>query len=96
MVNEIMKLICAVCAGLFGASIPTQANADQANIVFIFADDQAYDTLGPHDDPIVQTPNLDALVARGAVLPCPMVIGSGRSRLGRRMCRPISTLPALN
>ena len=35
------------------------------NIVFIFADDQAYDTLGADDDPLVETPHLDRLVRRG-------------------------------
>ncbi len=35
------------------------------NILFIFADDQAYDTLGPNDDPLVQTPHLDRLASQG-------------------------------
>ena len=39
--------------------------AGEPNILFIFADDQSYDTLGPHDDPLVQTPHLDQLARRG-------------------------------
>ena len=39
--------------------------AVEPNILFIFADDQSYDTLGPHDDPLVQTPHLDQLARRG-------------------------------
>ena len=39
--------------------------AAEPNILFIFADDQSYDTLGPHDDPLVQTPHLDQLARHG-------------------------------
>ncbi len=39
----------------------TSAAETKPNILFLFADDQAYDTLGPKDDPTVQTPRLDQL-----------------------------------
>ncbi len=42
------------------------ATETKPNILFLFADDQAYDTLGPDDDPTVQTPHLDQLARQGA------------------------------
>ena len=41
------------------------AAADRPNLVFFFADDQAYDTLGCYGNPDVRTPRIDALAARG-------------------------------
>lgn len=35
------------------------------NILFIFADDQRCDSIGAYGNPVIQTPNLDRLVARG-------------------------------
>lgn len=39
--------------------------ADRPNIVFLFADDQTSSSLGCYGHPLVQTPNLDSLAARG-------------------------------
>ena len=47
------------------AAASLRAADSPPNILFIFADDQAYDTLGPHDDPAVLTPNLDRLASQG-------------------------------
>lgn len=38
---------------------------DRPNIVFFFTDDQTISTLGCYGNPIVQTPNIDALAAQG-------------------------------
>ncbi|MEZ6089353.1 MAG: sulfatase-like hydrolase/transferase [Pirellulaceae bacterium] len=59
-------LMLAACVAHVVA--PHRAAADQAsrpNILFIFADDQSYETLGVAGNRVVQTPNLDALAARG-------------------------------
>ncbi|QDS94337.1 Arylsulfatase [Roseimaritima multifibrata] len=39
--------------------------ADRPNIVFFFADDQTTSTVGCYGNPLIQTPNIDALAARG-------------------------------
>lgn len=39
--------------------------SEQPNIVFFFTDDQTTSTLGCYGNPIVQTPNIDALARRG-------------------------------
>ncbi len=41
------------------------AAADRPNIVFFFTDDQTTSTLGCYGNPIVKTPNIDALAQRG-------------------------------
>lgn len=43
------------------------AKLKRPNIVFIFTDDQRYDALGAAGNPIIQTPNLDRLAARGTL-----------------------------
>ena len=46
-------------------SITTFLAAKQPNIVFFFTDDQTISTLGCYGNPIVQTPNIDAIASRG-------------------------------
>ncbi len=41
--------------------------ATRPNIIFFFADDQAYDTLGCYGNPDVKTPNIDRLADQGVV-----------------------------
>ncbi|MCS1407839.1 MAG: Choline-sulfatase [Verrucomicrobia subdivision 3 bacterium] len=55
----------AIGLGILVLAAPI-ATVAKPNILFIFADDQAYDTLGPGDDPQVQTPHLDRLARQGA------------------------------
>lgn len=41
------------------------SGADRPNIVFFLADDQSQTSLGCYGNPVIQTPNLDAIAARG-------------------------------
>jgi len=36
------------------------------NVLIVMADEQSWDTLGAHGNPVARTPHLDALAARGA------------------------------
>lgn len=56
-----LLLPCAVL--LIAAGIAR--SAEPPNIVFIFADDQCFDTVGGLGHPVVKTPNLDRLVEEG-------------------------------
>ncbi|MBC8352087.1 MAG: sulfatase-like hydrolase/transferase [Planctomycetes bacterium] len=56
-------LLPLVFAYLLGVS-SLRAN-EQPNIVFFFTDDQTTSTLGCYGNPIVQTPNIDALAQQG-------------------------------
>ncbi|MFP6620575.1 MAG: choline-sulfatase, partial [Pirellulaceae bacterium] len=57
-----MRIIAGVAFSLLCLST---GQAEQPNILFLFADDQSHDTLGPGDDPQVQTPHLDQLARQG-------------------------------
>ncbi len=57
-----MRVVWTVLVVMLLAQI---GEAAEPNILFIFADDQSYDTLGPEDDPLVQTPHLDQLARHG-------------------------------
>ncbi len=65
-----LPLAAGVCAGLWlcllvfhGAGLARAA--DKPNILFIFADDQCYDTIAELGNPEVITPNLDTLARSG-------------------------------
>jgi choline-sulfatase len=56
----------AVLAATFLCFISaSRAEEKQPNIVFFFADDQTTSTLGCYGNPVVRTPNIDALARRG-------------------------------
>ena len=58
-------LIVAAVALAMGFVTRVQAASDKPNILFIFADDQCYQTLGALNNDEVHTPNLDRLIKRG-------------------------------
>ncbi|MDA1051003.1 MAG: sulfatase-like hydrolase/transferase [Planctomycetota bacterium] len=57
------RLPLLLVAFLLGA--PSLLANERPNIVFFFTDDQTTSTLGCYGNPIVQTPNIDALARRG-------------------------------
>jgi len=59
-------IVCGLLAGaaILPLSLPAAEAADPPNIVFILVDDQRFDELG-FINPMLDTPNLDALAVRG-------------------------------
>ena len=69
--GEALALAC--CLGLLAAAVSLAAQPDvaaeqqprQPNILFLFADDQRADTIGAWGNELIDTPNVDRLVAEG-------------------------------
>ena len=59
MLKRLCLFSIAFCLGAF------QSRAEKPNILFIFADDQAFDTIAALGNDEIETPNLDRLVERG-------------------------------
>jgi arylsulfatase A-like enzyme len=55
----------AVVVALTTWSLNASAADSRPNILFLFADDQRYDTIAALGNPVIKTPNLDRLVRRG-------------------------------
>jgi len=62
------------CANL--AIKPGQTKGRRPNILFLFTDDQRFDTIGALNNPEVHTPNLDRLVRRGTTFTHAFIQGS--------------------
>ncbi|VGO12230.1 Arylsulfatase [Pontiella desulfatans] len=60
------KIVVLVVAGLGMAGAATLAETKKPNILFIFADDMSYETIGAHGLLDIDTPHLDTLVEGGA------------------------------
>lgn len=58
-------LLCYSLSGCNSDPNPPPAPSSSPNILFLFADDQAFDTIQALGHPIIKTPNLDRLVAEG-------------------------------
>ncbi|MCH8830435.1 MAG: sulfatase-like hydrolase/transferase, partial [Planctomycetes bacterium] len=56
--------LCAVLAVLLSGASPLSA-AKKPNILFLFADDQCYETIHALGNAEIKTPNLDRLVRNG-------------------------------
>ena len=62
-----MKLLHALIALAIVFTASATA-ADKPNVLFIFADDQCYKTIGALNNDEIKTPNLDRLVKRGTTM----------------------------
>ena len=65
-----MRSLIFFLSGLFFFSFQSPAagnDENRPNIVFLFTDDQAYDTLGCYGNPNVKTPNIDQLGREGVI-----------------------------
>jgi len=67
-----MRLLLLLCA--FAAVFAAQAERP-ANVLLLFADDQRHDTIRALGNPHIETPNLDALVARGTAFTGAYIMG---------------------
>ena len=64
--REFLKRIAAGAAVLAtGGQLLARSQAKKPNILFVFTDDQRWDTIRALGNPEIQTPNLDKLVAEG-------------------------------
>lgn len=74
--------------------------AERPNVVFIFSDDQRFDTIGALGNKDLQTPHLDRLVARGSTFTNTYIMGSTQpavcvcSRAGLMSGRGLFRAPA--
>lgn len=77
-----LRLSALLGLALLGVSVaaraeePRPAAGKRPNVIFLFTDDQRTDTIAALGNPIIQTPNLDALVNRGFVFSNAYCMGS--------------------
>jgi len=62
-----MKRAALLIIGILMAISAYTASKKQPNVIFIFADDQRYNSLGITGDPVTQTPNIDQLAREGVL-----------------------------
>jgi arylsulfatase A-like enzyme len=62
-------LLCALWHALVPAFAANAQELKRPNVILIMTDDQGYGDLGVHGNPIIRTPNIDAMAKRSAVLP---------------------------
>ncbi|MEN8784076.1 MAG: sulfatase-like hydrolase/transferase [Akkermansiaceae bacterium] len=60
-----MKRFLPILLSLLAITVDQGSTAEKPNIVFFFTDDQTVSTLGCYGNPVVKTPNIDALASRG-------------------------------
>lgn len=60
------SLLCRVTLSTLGVlAFGAKLEAKQPNVIFVFTDDQRYNSLGITGDPVTQTPNIDGLAKEG-------------------------------
>ncbi len=60
-----MAIVAAIASSAKAEDKPSSTEPQQPNIVFLLADDMRWDAMGCAGNPIIKTPNLDALAANG-------------------------------
>ncbi|MBE0583139.1 MAG: sulfatase [Desulfofustis sp.] len=63
LMESSLTALCSVCVCAQAAE--TEKSSASLNIVFILADDMGWTDLGCYGNPFIETPNIDALAARG-------------------------------
>jgi arylsulfatase A-like enzyme len=65
--RDFIKSLGILTAGASFLQTPKAQSSQQKkpNVLFLFSDDQRFDTIGAHGNPHIKTPNLDRLVRRG-------------------------------
>src|SRR5262245_20759645 len=63
-----MRPLLFALATVAGLGAGTLRAAERPNVILIMTDDQGYPDLACHGNPVLRTPNLDALAGRSAVL----------------------------
>jgi arylsulfatase A-like enzyme len=66
---------CGVSAGILSSSCGSPGPAARPNILFLFTDDQRFDTLQALNNPAVRTPNMDRLVRQGTAFTNAHIMG---------------------
>lgn len=59
------KIYLFILIAITSIACTSKEVTDKPNIIFIFADDQAYNTIGAYGHPEIKTPHLDKLVEQG-------------------------------
>lgn len=63
--NTLILLIISICIGCNSKGKTTISKPEKPNILFLFADDQMFNTIGALNNCPVKTPNLDRLLSNG-------------------------------
>ncbi|MDA7645690.1 sulfatase-like hydrolase/transferase [bacterium] len=71
-----MNAIKTLVTGLFLLSLTATGAAKPPNIVFLFTDDQRFDSFGALGNPDVKTPKMDSLIERGTLFTQAYIQGS--------------------
>jgi len=88
LLARVLSLACISC--FFSASAAAVAAADKPNILFVFTDDQRWDTIAALGNPEIKTPNTDRLVGEGFTFDNAYCMGS----MVGAVCLPSRTMLA--
>ena len=67
--------VAAAAAPLLGCQTRGAAPVKRPNVLFLFTDDQRFDTIRALGNPEIETPNLDRLAARGVAFTHAHIMG---------------------